>query len=107
MKAVFYGVLAFLLFIAAVAGLAMYSGFAISLLWGWLIIPVLAVPAITTVQGMGISTFVSYFLYSIRLNTMKKDEDKSVAERVLDVLFNSFGMTTAFILIGWVVSLFM
>lgn len=107
MKTVFYGVLAFLLFIAAVVGLAMYSGFAISLLWGWLIVSTFNVPAITVVQGIGLSLFSGYFLRHLATKEFEKDDEKSVAEKVVDGLGKSFFTITMFIGFGWIVSLFM
>lgn len=107
MKTVFYGVLAFLLFIAAVVGLTMYSGFAISLLWGWLIVSTFNVPAITTVQGIGLSLFSGYFLRHVATKEFEKNDDESVAEKVVNAIGRSFFAITLFIGFGWIVSLFM
>lgn len=106
MKTVFYGVLAFLLFIVAVFGLAMYSGFAISLLWGWLIVSTFNVPAITMVQGIGLSLFSGYFLRHLATKEFEKNDNESVAEKVVNVIGRSFFTITMFIGCGWIVSLF-
>lgn len=107
MKTVFYGVLAFLLFIAAVFGLMIYSGFAISLLWGWLIVPTFSVAAISVVQGIGLSLFIGYFLRHVATKEFEKNDDESVAEKVVNGLGKSFFTITMFIGFGWIVSLFM
>lgn len=107
MKTVFYGVLAFLLLIAAIVGLIVYGGFAVSLLWGWLIVPTFSVPAITVVQGVGIALFVSYFLRGVAMQKLEQDEDESVAEKCVNALGKSFFTISMFIGMGWVVSLFM
>lgn len=107
MKAVFYGVVAFLLFIAAIFGLAMYSGFAISLLWGWLIMPTFPVAAISVVQGIGLSVFAGYFLRHAAIKELEKNDEESVAEKVVNSVGKSFFTITGIIGVGWIVSLFM
>lgn len=108
MKTVFYGVLAFLLFIAAVVGSFFYAGWTLTMLWQWIVIPTFNVKAITIAQAIGLSIVSGFFLRGITMNVTKdKSEDESTADKFVGNMFKSYMLTSLFLGIGYAVHLFM
>lgn len=53
------------------AGIAV-NGFVFTVLWGWFIVPVFAVPVVTVTQAIGVSVFVAF----VRNKRFSEPDDK-------------------------------
>lgn len=49
----------FLFGVLAVIASMLLNGYAFSVLWGWFIVPVFGVPALSVMQAVGIATLIS------------------------------------------------
>ena len=80
-----------------------YNGFALSVLWGWFIVPSLGAPALTVPYAIGVAMVVAFLTEKIDLN--KKDEtpwgEKLARSALFAVIRPSFTL-----FIGWIVTLF-
>jgi len=56
---------------------AIFGGFILSLLWSWFIVPKFAVPALTTMQAIGVLTVIGFPLLGLHVNTAN---DKTLEE---------------------------
>jgi len=74
--------------------LSLYRGLALSLLWGWFVVPTFDVPSLPVIAAIGISTMVSMF------TPTTTDKVKWT-----DVFLRSFIATTVTIAFGWLWSL--
>ncbi len=85
-------------------GSSIFNGYALSVLWGWFVVPVFGAPALGIVPAIGIAMVVSYLTY--QTHDCKKEEKsfgKTIAEgTVIAILKPSFAL-----LFGWIVHLFM
>jgi len=88
--------------VVATIASALVDGWAISLLWGWFLVP-LGVPPITLVHAIGISTFLSLVGPH---NSSSKNKDGSW-KVVIGTLLASFLVPLFAVLIGWIVARFM
>ena len=83
---------------------AMFNGYALSVLWGWFVVPTFGAPALGIVPAIGVAMVVSYLTY--QTHNCKKEE-KSFGETIAEgtamaVLKPSFAL-----FFGWIVHLFM
>ena len=80
---------------------------AISLIWTWFVSPVLQVPEISVLQGIGFSTFISVAIAplmakTIRYNAATKDFDKEVWSDFVEYLL----LPLFTIVIAWLLHVF-
>ena len=82
--------------VALVVGGLLVNGWAISMLWGWFVVPLFGTKSLTIANAIGLSCFVSLFTAS----SAKKEEDDlgTMIARVLIV-------PVLIVFIGWIVSL--
>lgn len=101
-----------LAFLGGVVGLivlmafsAVFSGYALSVLWGWFIVPIFHLPQLSITAAIGISLVIGYLTHQI-IND-PKDSDRSFAEKIGVATAYSILKPGSALLIGWVVHLFM
>ena len=81
---------------------AMVNGWALSILWGWFIVPVFGLPKISIVQAAGINLLAT----TIVAQRPKDDEDDPKLSLAKDFLFSILHPFLA-LMLGYVVHLFM
>lgn len=80
------------------------NGYALSVLWGWFVVPTFSVPALGIVPAIGIAMMVSYLTY--QTHNCKKEErgsDKKLSEGIMTVVLKPL----LALLLGWIIHLFM
>ncbi len=82
---------------------ALLSGWILSVLWGWFIIPVFHLPALTIPYAIGISIVAGLLTHQYQDRNTK---NKSAEERITDVLMVSIIDPLLVLVIAWVVKLF-
>lgn len=89
-------VLTFLGFLAVGAIAVLWGGYVLSILWGWFMIPVFGLPALTAMQAAGVKLTVRVITY-----THRREEEKD------DWLITSFVEATILPLVllglGWII----
>lgn len=102
MKTVFtFTFTAFFLALYAVLG-----GLVLSVLWGWFIVPVFSLPALTVCQSIGVSSVAGWLTYRPR---SKEEEEKIKKEAGLHpfrTLTRPIVQASLVLAIGWIVHLF-
>lgn len=78
------------------------SGYVLSVLWGWFIVPFFHLPTLPLVYAMGIAIIIDFALF--RMSTHKDDRDKK--QQIIDVVI-ALIMPFWFLLIGWIIYLFL
>ncbi len=76
-----FGLIVFTLLAVVVGTIA--NGWALSTLWGWFIVPLFGLPALTIPYALGISTIAGFLLSA---NNTSKSDNKS-KDRELSTLF--------------------
>ena len=91
-----------LVFIVVAATVAtLMNGWALSVLWGWFIVPLFALPALPILYAIGIS-FIASLLYRNVLNTeKKKGEDTSTL--IGKMIGQIIGIPLFAVFLGWIV----
>jgi len=79
---------------------SLWSGFVLTKLWGWFIVPVFNAPYLTIPQAIGLTIIIT-MLWS-RSWSDSEDGDKSIELAVKAILAPAFSL-----LFGWIVSLFL
>ncbi len=95
----------FYLFVVLPFGVA-WSGYVLSILWGWFLVPVFAVPVLSVPAAIGVALVVSYlthqFFESCVENEGRKDFTKRIWHHVGFLLFKP----AIALLMGWIVMKF-
>ena len=83
---------------------SIFNGYALSVLWGWFVVPTFGAPALDVVPAIGIALVVGYMTHQMR---EKKKDEQSFKQMIAHgtayaVLKPSFALFT-----GWIVHLFM
>ncbi|TSC73972.1 MAG: hypothetical protein G01um101444_416 [Parcubacteria group bacterium Gr01-1014_44] len=84
---------------------SIFNGYALSVLWGWFVVPTFGAPALGIVPAIGIATVVAYLTHQI--DTNKKEEKRSFGETIAYSTAITFLKPSFALLFGWVVHLFM
>jgi len=100
----------YLKILGATAGLSLLvllemtlSGYVISVLWLWFIVPTFNVAAISIPQSMGVALLVGYLTKQYKTDIKNEDPIEVIGKSIFLILFKA-----AFALsVGWVVTLFM
>lgn len=92
----------FYLFVLLPLGV-MWSGYALSKLWAWFLVPALGLPELSIPAAIGLAMVVSYMTYQ-PTNTNK---DKDANQQILEVLLSLALKPTLAIGFGWVVARWM
>ena len=93
------GILAYV-FILLVGG-SIVSGWVLSILWGWFVVPLFSLPHLSIPYAIGLGTVVSMFK-----NTnmdFKKENDESSVMQAVRLIFKLFIPPLVALGIGWIV----
>lgn len=80
------------------------TGFTISVLWGWFIVPTFELPALSMTQALGLGITVGYFTSHLANHDWGEED---LDEKTFRVVVLPFAKTGIFLLFGWIVTLFM
>ena len=89
--------------------MAIYHGWAASILWEWFIVP-LGAPGYTTMQMAGVQLVISFLFISVRENRLAKHKCKEPRRIEIDYWRSQLNMLLSpplSLSIGWLVKLFM
>ncbi len=83
---------------------SIFNGYALSVLWGWFMVPTFGLPELSIAPAIGIAIVISYLTHQVNA---KKDDGESFGKKmvrgiVLTTLEPSFAL-----LFGYIVHLFM
>lgn len=84
-----------------VIGCNIFSGFVLSILWGWFAVPAFGLPALTIPLAMGIMLVVSYMTKQADFN----NQDREDYQKRMNVV--SIVKPLGALAVGWVVKFFM
>jgi hypothetical protein len=85
-----------------VAVATIWRGYVLSVIWGWLVVPMFALPPITVLGAIIISMMVGFLTY--QHSTSPRDPEKTGWGHMLGI---SFGYPAAVLFIAWIVKMFM
>ena len=83
------------------------NGWALSVLWGWFIVPVFATPTLMTLQAIGISSIANFLLARVADTKTEQDKDKTVGDKMVEGFAIVVGQPLFAVFFGWVITLFM
>lgn len=81
-----------------------WSGYVLSTLWGWFLVPALGLPAISIPSAIGIDLVVSYMTHQYRENTNDLGRD---VEMLIKGMVYSTGRPAVALFFGWIVLKFL
>jgi hypothetical protein len=81
-----------------------YKGYALSLLWAWLIVPTFDVQEISVASAIGIALVISYLTHRFSLKDIKENEEYEFTERLTHAIALSITRPSLALAIGFVVS---
>lgn len=101
------------LFLIGVVPRAIFHGYALSVLWGWFVVPTFGAPDLAVVPAIGIGLMVGFL--SRQLPRRKTQEEKEEEEQEENKVWKDFAYNMAMtilwpstiLLAGWIVHLFM
>lgn len=83
---------------------AICNGYALSILWGWFVVPVFGLPQLTVVSAIGIAMIVSYLTREI---DGEKNKDKGFGAKMLEGTIVAVLKPSFALLFGYIVHSFM
>src|SRR5690606_19739412 len=92
-------------FVVTIVLANLYSGFALSVLWRWFVVPSLGAPPLTIGYAIGIATVVGYLTQPWKRS--KKEENTDWDRLLAEGVGVAIGKPTFALLFGWVVTLFL
>ena len=81
------------------------NGFALSVLWGWFVVPVFHLAQLNIAPAIGFALVVGFLTHQAHVD-MKKEEMTVIHKSCLKV-GNNIGAPITALLVGWIVHLFM
>lgn len=93
----------YLLFLIVASSI--FNGYALSVLWGWFVVPTFGVPQLSVVSAIGIALIVSYMTHQITDD--KKGEKGNFGETMAQATANAITKPLFALLFGYIVHLFM
>ena len=90
-------------FLLILIGGSIAGGWALSVLWGWFIVPVFGLPALSVVQSIGIILITGY----ITNKPSQGKDERDTTEQIISNLSHVFVMPLFSVGIGWIVLQFM
>jgi len=101
MKYVGYATVTILLMVFS----ALFNGYALSVLWGWFIVPTFNSPQLSIPAAIGVSMIVGYLAKTIKVDD--EDKQKPFGETLFKGAVLSVLKPTIALMFGWVVSVWM
>ena len=83
---------------------SIFTGYTLSVLWGWFVVPTFGAPALHIVPAIGVAIVVSYLTYQTH-NCQK--EKKSFGETIVEETVMAVLRPSYVLFFGWIVHLFM
>ncbi|MGI6423606.1 MAG: hypothetical protein ACOX0X_03270 [Candidatus Dojkabacteria bacterium] len=83
---------------------AVITGFVLSVLWRWFIIPIFSLPPLSIPQATGIAIIVDFLTYQ---RHEEKDDNKKLIEKFLGSLVYVIFYPLIILGLGWVIQLFL
>jgi len=81
---------------------AIYSGYVLTVLWDWFVVPTFKLPSLTIPTAIGVALIVSY----LARGEETADKDRPYKEVFLEATARAISKPTFALLIGWIVLLF-
>ena len=97
MKAIGYVVT----FLAVILFGVIFSGYALSILWGWFFVPILGLPELNIPSAIGITLVVQYLTHQHQ----DKDENKTPKEILITASAWAISKPCFAIFVGWIVAM--
>ena len=91
-------------FILSIVPLIIFSGYTITVLWEWFVIPLFDLPALTIPQALGLATVVTYFTKQYGLAERQEDENPY---KNLGYMLGLYIRPAGALLWGWILLQFM
>ena len=83
---------------------SIFNGYALSVLWGWFIVPTFGAPSLDVVPAIGISMVVSYLTYQIHSS---EEEEIPFGAKITRGVTVAIMKPLLALFFGWIVHLFM
>lgn len=90
--------------IIAIVGGAIMSGWVLSILWSWFVIPIFNLPNISISMAIGFSLVVGMLTSHSAISN--NNNGKETWEIILQLLGKALGEPLLFLIIGWIVKMF-
>jgi hypothetical protein len=97
------------LLVILLPGSIIMSGWVLTILWSWFIVPVFNLPSLTIPYAIGISTVISMLTNkTVSSNAVNnKNEKKETSTVIAEALALSFGVPLFLLFFGWIITLFL
>ncbi len=86
---------------------SIFNGYALSVLWGWFIVPTFGAPALGIVPAIGIAMVVSYLTHQKNESKKEDEDDDGIGVKIFKLAIPVLGKPALALLFGWIVHLFM
>ena len=86
-------------FVVVVFLSSVWSGYALSILWGWFIVSAFHAPALSIPAAIGVSMIVSYMTY----HGTPTDKDKSFTDKMIEGIAMGIARPALTLFAGWTV----
>lgn len=87
---------------------SVFNGYALSVLWGWFVVPTFGAPALDIVPAIGFAIMVSYLTYQTHDYEVKKGWGLGeTVVYIIIILLDIIAKPSIALVFGWVVHLFM
>ena len=84
---------------------AVITGFVLSVLWRWFIIPIFSLPPLSIPQATGIAIIVEFL--TTYQDQRQGEDDKGLTEKIIKSLFYAICYPMIILGLGWVIQLFL
>ncbi|MBI5742648.1 MAG: hypothetical protein HZA25_02320 [Candidatus Niyogibacteria bacterium] len=84
---------------------SIFNGYALSVLWGWFVVPTFNIPQLSVAAAIGIAIVVRYLTHQIPENG--KGDEKSLGEQTARIAMVVIFRPSFALLVGYIVHLFM
>lgn len=81
-----------------------FGSYVLYLMWGWIIVPIFAVNALTIGQSFAIIVFKSYFFY--KKEFVVKDEELTPLEKANKTFIETSSLYAFSLFFGWIATMF-
>lgn len=84
---------------------SIWRGYVLTVLWGWFIVPVFHLPALTIVVAIGVAMVVGFLTY--QQPEEKPNDTRSSTEKISAGIATALMHPAVYLLIGWIIQLFL
>ena len=77
-----------------------WSGYILSILWSWFMVPIFGLPVLSVPAAIGVTIVFGYFIRGVSMATAKKDE-------FTETIVTAFLTPLVFLFMGWIVKSFL